>query len=207
MPATTWPNRGDHRRRAPGTPVLGRWRCDRPARVPAGRPSELGPSSPTTLAHRGRRRPRRPLERTGRGRQADERDLLSSVRGHRSTRVRLHHPDPRETRGDRSRCPRGDRTDRSRGTALRHPDDVRTHGPGADVAHEHDAAGIALCGGGRVPLRDWPVRMLAYFVAQRGREIGVRLAIGSAPRAIVGLVLREGLGLAVGGVAVGVLAR
>ena len=47
--------------------------------------------------------------------------------------------------------------------------------------------------------------MLAYLVAQRAREIGVRLAIGSAPRAIVGLVLREGLGLAVSGVAVGVL--
>ena len=47
--------------------------------------------------------------------------------------------------------------------------------------------------------------MLAYLVAQRAREIGVRLAIGSAPRAIIGLVLREGLGLAVGGIAVGAL--
>jgi putative ABC transport system permease protein len=47
--------------------------------------------------------------------------------------------------------------------------------------------------------------MLAYLVAQRAREIGVRLAIGSAPRAIVGLVLREGLGLAVGGVVLGVI--
>ena len=47
--------------------------------------------------------------------------------------------------------------------------------------------------------------VLAYLVAQRAREIGVRLAVGSAPRAIVGLVLREGLGLAIGGVALGVL--
>jgi predicted permease len=47
--------------------------------------------------------------------------------------------------------------------------------------------------------------MLAYLVAQRAREIGVRLAIGSAPRAIVGLVLREGLGLAIGGVVLGVI--
>jgi len=47
--------------------------------------------------------------------------------------------------------------------------------------------------------------MLAYLVAQRAREIGVRLAIGSAPRAIVGLVLREGLGLAIGGVVFGVI--
>jgi predicted permease len=47
--------------------------------------------------------------------------------------------------------------------------------------------------------------VLAYLVTQRSREIGVRLAVGSAPRAIVALVLREGLGLAVGGVVLGVI--
>jgi predicted permease len=47
--------------------------------------------------------------------------------------------------------------------------------------------------------------VLAYLVTQRSREIGVRLAVGSAPRAIVALILREGLGLAIGGVALGVL--
>jgi predicted permease len=45
--------------------------------------------------------------------------------------------------------------------------------------------------------------MLAYFVAQRTREIGVRLAVGGAPWTIVGLVLREGLWLAVGGIVLG----
>ena len=45
--------------------------------------------------------------------------------------------------------------------------------------------------------------VLAYLVTQRTREIGVRLAVGSAPGAIVGLVLREGLWLATGGVALG----
>ena len=45
--------------------------------------------------------------------------------------------------------------------------------------------------------------VLAYLVTQRTREIGVRLAVGSAPSAIVGLVLREGLSLASAGVALG----
>lgn len=45
--------------------------------------------------------------------------------------------------------------------------------------------------------------VLAYLVTNRAREIGVRLAVGSAPAAIVGLVLREGLWLAIGGVALG----
>jgi predicted permease len=47
--------------------------------------------------------------------------------------------------------------------------------------------------------------VLAYLVTLRAREIGIRLAVGSAPRAIVGLVLREGLGLAAGGTVLGVL--
>jgi len=47
--------------------------------------------------------------------------------------------------------------------------------------------------------------VLAYLVTQRSREIGVRLAVGSAPREIIALVLREGLGLAVGGVVLGVI--
>jgi putative ABC transport system permease protein len=45
--------------------------------------------------------------------------------------------------------------------------------------------------------------VLAYLVTQRTREIAVRLAIGSAPRAIVGLVLREGLWLAMAGALLG----
>ena len=45
--------------------------------------------------------------------------------------------------------------------------------------------------------------VLAYFVTQRAREIGIRLAVGSTPGAIVGLVLREGLSMAIAGVALG----
>ncbi|HKH70032.1 MAG TPA: ABC transporter permease [Vicinamibacterales bacterium] len=47
--------------------------------------------------------------------------------------------------------------------------------------------------------------VLAYLVTQRSREIGVRLAVGSAPREIIALVVREGLGLALGGVVLGVI--
>jgi putative ABC transport system permease protein len=48
--------------------------------------------------------------------------------------------------------------------------------------------------------------VISYSVAQRMRELGIRLALGAAPNAIRALVLREGMSLAVAGVAVGVLA-
>ncbi|MFI5280852.1 MAG: ABC transporter permease [Gemmatimonadales bacterium] len=48
--------------------------------------------------------------------------------------------------------------------------------------------------------------VMAYTVAQRQREIGVRLALGAAPGAIMGLVLREGGRMTAMGVAIGILA-
>jgi putative ABC transport system permease protein len=48
--------------------------------------------------------------------------------------------------------------------------------------------------------------VLAYFVEQHVPEIGVRLALGAQPRYILGLVLKKGMALAVGGIAVGVAA-
>jgi len=44
---------------------------------------------------------------------------------------------------------------------------------------------------------------VSYFVARRGREIGIRMALGAAVARIVGLVVRRGLRLAFWGVAIG----
>ena len=47
--------------------------------------------------------------------------------------------------------------------------------------------------------------VMSYHVSQRVRAIGVRLALGASPTAVLGEVLRHGLGLAVGGIAVGLV--
>jgi ABC-type antimicrobial peptide transport system permease subunit len=46
--------------------------------------------------------------------------------------------------------------------------------------------------------------VIAYSVAQRHQEIGVRMALGAGRRDILRLVLREGLVMAIGGIALGV---
>ncbi len=46
--------------------------------------------------------------------------------------------------------------------------------------------------------------VISYAVAQRTREIGIRMAIGARPREILGMMLRSGFTLALTGVAIGV---
>jgi ABC-type antimicrobial peptide transport system permease subunit len=48
--------------------------------------------------------------------------------------------------------------------------------------------------------------VLSYTVALRAREIGVRTALGARAVDIVGLVLKQSMGIALTGVSVGVLA-
>jgi putative ABC transport system permease protein len=48
--------------------------------------------------------------------------------------------------------------------------------------------------------------VMALVVAERTQEIGVRLALGAEPASVLGLVVREGLVLAVGGIAIGLAA-
>jgi putative ABC transport system permease protein len=47
---------------------------------------------------------------------------------------------------------------------------------------------------------------MAYFVQQRTRDIGIRLALGGEPAAMRGMVVKQGLSLVVVGVVAGVAA-
>jgi ABC-type antimicrobial peptide transport system permease subunit len=46
--------------------------------------------------------------------------------------------------------------------------------------------------------------LLAYSVTSRSRESGIRVALGANPQSVVVLILRQGVGLALGGIAIGV---
>jgi len=48
--------------------------------------------------------------------------------------------------------------------------------------------------------------LVSFMVGQRTQEIGIRMALGAAPGRVLALVLRQGVGLAAVGVAIGLLA-
>ena len=47
--------------------------------------------------------------------------------------------------------------------------------------------------------------VIAYGVAQRRKEIGIRVALGARPSSVAGMVVRQGMGLAGVGIAVGLV--
>jgi ABC-type antimicrobial peptide transport system permease subunit len=47
--------------------------------------------------------------------------------------------------------------------------------------------------------------VVAYTVGRRTREIGIRMALGAAPGGVLGMVMRQGLGLGSAGAALGLL--
>jgi predicted permease len=64
---------------------------------------------------------------------------------------------------------------------------------------------LALLGGFATLLAIFGIYgVIAYSVAQRGREIAIRVAIGASPRSVIGLVLRQAVLLASIGVALGI---
>ena len=108
------------------------------------------------------------------------------------TRLRLRHPDGRRSR--RLSFATSDR--RSRSSIARSRSSTSGRCPSGRSWHCMSRTStmqlaIALCGGRRVPVRDRPVRSAGLSghaaVARDRRPAGV----GSAPRAIVGLILRR----------------
>jgi putative ABC transport system permease protein len=96
---------------------------------------------------------------------------------------------------------------------------LRTHLPGTPVAELQDLAGGrqsaaagrqvvtvtlgAMAAVGLVLAMSGIYALLASAVVQRRREMAIRIAVGSQPRQVAGLVVRDGLTLAVVGLALG----
>jgi len=84
---------------------------------------------------------------------------------------------------------------------------LQAHLEEALSAERLSASLVAVCGGlsGVLALVGL-YGAVAYLVARRTREIGVRVALGAQPRHVMALVVRHGLGLALAGIGIGLVA-
>jgi hypothetical protein len=66
---------------------------------------------------------------------------------------------------------------------------------------------VAVCGGMALALATLGVYgVVAYSVARRTRELGIRIALGARPPDVIRLILREGLSVTAAGTALGIVA-
>jgi predicted permease len=87
---------------------------------------------------------------------------------------------------------------------------VRTQDQQIDAAMQQERVFVTLTSGfGLLALALASVGVygiMAYSVAQRTNEIGIRLALGALPSQVLGMILREAIWISLGGVAIGLIA-
>jgi predicted permease len=84
---------------------------------------------------------------------------------------------------------------------------LQTHLDESTAGDRLTATLVAVCGGMALALATLGVYgVIAYAVARRTRELGIRIALGARPPDLVRLVLREGLTITAAGTALGLVA-
>jgi len=68
-----------------------------------------------------------------------------------------------------------------------------------------DGNGVAIRFDGVAARGTWIYGTISYLVSERTHEIGIRLALGATRTKILGMILRQGLELAIAGAALGLV--
>jgi predicted permease len=84
---------------------------------------------------------------------------------------------------------------------------LKTHFDESSAGDRLTATLVAVCGGMALALATLGVYgVVAYGVARRRRELGIRIALGARPPDVIRLILREGLSVTAAGTALGLVA-